>query len=163
ERLEDRTVLSPTVLDPNLEVRTVVAGLNQPTTMAFLRPDSANDFFVLEKPTGRVQRVINGIRRTVLDLAVNNAGKRGLLGIALSWPARYGATRSRSGPPTPARVSPTPASAVPPAGPPAAAVARTAQHASVEPVTATLPGPRHRTTARAMHARALRVPTRYKV
>jgi hypothetical protein len=37
----------PSVLDPNLTVRTVVSGLNQPTTMAFLGSD---DFLVLEKP-----------------------------------------------------------------------------------------------------------------
>src|SRR5262245_43023096 len=41
----------PTMLDPNLAVRTVVAGLNQPTTMAFLGP---TDILVLEKATGRV-------------------------------------------------------------------------------------------------------------
>src|SRR5689334_11794801 len=68
----------PTLVDPNLAVRTVVSGLNQPTTMAFL---AENDFFVLEKSSGRVQRVVNGtIQSTVLDLAVNNASERGLLG-----------------------------------------------------------------------------------
>jgi glucose/arabinose dehydrogenase len=72
---------APTMLDPNLAVRTVVAGLNQPTTMAFLGP---TDILVLEKATGRVQRVVNGaIQSTVLDLAVNSASERGLLGIAL--------------------------------------------------------------------------------
>jgi len=73
--------LGPTLVDPNLAVRTVVAGLIQPTTMAFL---GDNDFFVLEKASGKVQRVVNGtIQSTVLDLAVNNASERGLLGIAL--------------------------------------------------------------------------------
>jgi glucose/arabinose dehydrogenase len=49
--------------------------------MAFLGPD---DFLVLEKRTGKVQRVVNGsIQSTVLDLAVNFASERGLLGIAL--------------------------------------------------------------------------------
>jgi hypothetical protein len=39
---------------------------------------------VLEKSTGKVQRVINGkVQATVLDLAVNFASERGLLGIAL--------------------------------------------------------------------------------
>src|SRR5688500_6685859 len=80
EQLEERQVLSPTVLDPNLEVRTAVACLTAPTTMAFLNPNSANDFLVLEQTTGRVHRVISGIRRTVLDLAVNRSGERGLLG-----------------------------------------------------------------------------------
>lgn len=73
--------VDPTVLDPGLGVRTVVAGLNQPTTMAFLSP---SDILVLEKATGRVQRVVNGvIQSTVLDLAVNSASERGLLGVAL--------------------------------------------------------------------------------
>ncbi len=71
----------PTVLDPNLAVRTVAAGLSQPTTMAFL---GSTDILVLEKATGRVQRVVNGIiQSTALDLAVNSASERGLLGIAL--------------------------------------------------------------------------------
>jgi uncharacterized protein (TIGR03118 family) len=82
ETLESRTVLSPAVLDPNLTVRTVVSGLNQPTTMAFL---GTNDFLVLEKTTGKVQHVVNGVLAgTVLDLPVNGASERGLLGIALS-------------------------------------------------------------------------------
>jgi glucose/arabinose dehydrogenase len=71
----------PSVNDPNLMVRTVVSGLQVPTTMAFL---GANDFLVLEKATGKVQRVVNGsLHSTVLDLAVNSASERGLLGIAL--------------------------------------------------------------------------------
>jgi hypothetical protein len=40
--------------------------------------------FVIEKNTGRVQRVVGGVvQSTVLDLAVNSASERGLLGIAL--------------------------------------------------------------------------------
>ena len=71
----------PAMLDPNLTVSTVVSGLNQPVTMAFL---GSNDFLVLEKASGRVQRVVNGaLHSTVLDLAVNSASERGLLGIAL--------------------------------------------------------------------------------
>src|SRR5262245_11949660 len=80
EPLEDRSLLAPVVLDPNLAVRTVVSGLNQPTTMAFL---GANDFFVLEKASGKVQHVVNGVTTTALDLAVNNNSERGLLGVAL--------------------------------------------------------------------------------
>jgi uncharacterized repeat protein (TIGR01451 family) len=73
--------VSPTMLDPNLTVTTTVSGLNQPTSMAFIGP---NDFFVLEKATGKVLRVVNGaVQSTPLDLAVNNASERGLLGIAL--------------------------------------------------------------------------------
>src|SRR5712692_7196938 len=71
----------PSMLDPNLSVKTVVSGLSQPTSMAFI---GNNDFFVLEKNTGKVQRVTNGaLQSTVLDLAVNSASERGLLGIAL--------------------------------------------------------------------------------
>jgi glucose/arabinose dehydrogenase len=71
----------PTLTDPNLSVRTVIANLEQPTSMAFI---GANEFFVLEKATGRVKHVINGaLAQIVLDLAVNNASERGLLGIAL--------------------------------------------------------------------------------
>src|SRR5688572_2230813 len=71
----------PTVLDSNLAVRTVVSGLNQPTTMAFL---GANDALILEKATGKVQRLSGvTITGTVLDLAVNSNSERGLLGIAL--------------------------------------------------------------------------------
>src|SRR5262249_10541459 len=36
----------PTMLDPNLSVKTVVSGLSQPTTMAFI---GNNDFLVFEK------------------------------------------------------------------------------------------------------------------
>jgi aldose sugar dehydrogenase len=71
----------PEVVDPNLGVRTVVSGLTTPSTIAFLGP---NDFLVVEKNTGAVKRVVNGaVQGTVLDLAVNNASERGLLGIAL--------------------------------------------------------------------------------
>jgi aldose sugar dehydrogenase len=71
----------PAVVDPKLGVRTVVGGLITPSTMAFLGP---NDFLVLEKNTGAVKRVVNGaVQATVLDLSVNNASERGLLGIAL--------------------------------------------------------------------------------
>jgi aldose sugar dehydrogenase len=71
----------PTILDRNLAVRPVVEGLNTPTSLAFLGPD---DLLVLEKNTGRVQRVVDGeVQSTVLDLAVNFGSERGLLGIAL--------------------------------------------------------------------------------
>lgn len=81
---------APEVLDPKLAVRTAASGLDQPTSMAFL---GANDMLVLEKATGKVQRVVGGaVQGTVLDLAVNNASERGLLGIALhpDFPANPG-------------------------------------------------------------------------
>jgi glucose/arabinose dehydrogenase len=71
----------PTVLDPNLAVRTVVSGLALPSAVAFIGP---NDMLVLEKNTGKVLRVRNGVvEATVLDLSVNFNSERGLLGIAL--------------------------------------------------------------------------------
>ena len=72
---------TPSLVDSNLRVRTVVENLDQPTSAAFLGP---NEFFVLEKATGEVKRVLNGVvQSTVLDLAVNSGSERGLLGIAL--------------------------------------------------------------------------------
>ena len=72
----------PVVLDPTLGVRTVATGLSQPTSMAFV---GSNSFLVLEKDTGRVRIVTNGVVQTTpaIDLAVNNASERGLLGIAV--------------------------------------------------------------------------------
>ena len=71
----------PEMLVPRLAVRTAVSGLTLPISMAFLGP---SDFLVLEKDSGRVKRVVNGsVTATVLDLGVNRASERGLLGIAL--------------------------------------------------------------------------------
>jgi aldose sugar dehydrogenase len=71
----------PEVVDPALEVRTHVSGLIQPISLAFLGRD---DMLVLEKGSGQVKRVVHGqVRGVVLDLAVNSASERGLLGIAL--------------------------------------------------------------------------------
>ena len=72
---------APTVVDPNLAVRTAAQGLVTPTSLAFIGP---SDMLVLEKQTGRVQRVVGGaVAGPAVDLAVNNASERGLLGIAL--------------------------------------------------------------------------------
>ena len=71
----------PVMLVPNLSVRGVVSDLVTPIAMAFI---GQNDFLVLEKNTGKVIRVVNGSpHSTVLDLGVNFASERGLLGIAL--------------------------------------------------------------------------------
>jgi aldose sugar dehydrogenase len=80
----------PEMLHPRLAVRTVVSGLVTPTTLAFIGPD---DLLVLEKDTGRVMRVTGGaVQGPVLDLGVNSASERGLLGIALhpDFPANPG-------------------------------------------------------------------------
>src|SRR5262249_3727463 len=71
----------PEMTDPSLLVSTVISGLNQPTSMAFLGP---GEFLVLEKASGKVQHVVGGaVAGTALDLPVNSASERGLLGIAL--------------------------------------------------------------------------------
>ncbi|MDQ3991562.1 MAG: PQQ-dependent sugar dehydrogenase [Actinomycetota bacterium] len=91
----------PHLLDPGLGLRTVVGGLVTPTTMAFI---GDGRFLVLEKNTGRVQHVRDGaVTGTALDLAVNSASERGLLGVALhpDFPADPGVylfwTESTSG------------------------------------------------------------------
>jgi aldose sugar dehydrogenase len=76
------SMAAPLLLDPALSVTSAASGLLQPTSVAFL---AANEMFVAEKSTGRVQRVINGVvQGTVLDLAVNSGSERGLLGMALA-------------------------------------------------------------------------------
>src|SRR5688572_640590 len=71
----------PVMLDSSLGVRAAASGLTQPITIAFI---GENDMLVLEKSTGRVQRIVNGVvHSTVLDLAVNFGSERGLLGVAL--------------------------------------------------------------------------------
>ena len=69
------------MLDPGPGVRTAVSGLTQPIAMAFIGRD---DMLVLEKASGQVKRVVDGeVQGAVLDLPVNSASERGLLGIAL--------------------------------------------------------------------------------
>ena len=76
-----RSQAAPALVDPALGVRSVASGLAFPTGVVFL---AANDWLVTEKNTGRVQRVRNGVvSSTVLDLAVDNANDRGLLGITV--------------------------------------------------------------------------------
>src|SRR5262245_56169297 len=71
----------PTMTVPNLAVRTAAGGLTTPIGLAFLSDD---DWLVIEKNTGQVKLVANGVvGATVLDLGVNNFSERGLLGIAV--------------------------------------------------------------------------------
>jgi glucose/arabinose dehydrogenase len=71
----------PALRDANLTVTPLVTGLATPISISFL---GTNDLLVLEKNTGQVKRVVNGVvQSAVLDLAVNTASERGLLGIAL--------------------------------------------------------------------------------
>jgi glucose/arabinose dehydrogenase len=72
-----------TVYDPNLKIELVAAGLDFPTTMAFLGQD---DFLILEKNTGNVKRVIDGVllEKPLLHVNTNIKDERGLLGVAVS-------------------------------------------------------------------------------
>jgi len=71
-----------TVDDPRLVVDLVASGLAFPTGLVFIGPD---DILVLQKEDGLVRRVQNGVLLPdpVLDVAVDSAGERGLLGIAV--------------------------------------------------------------------------------
>jgi len=81
--LADSTAL--TMLDANLQAGVALnTGITQPIGIVFL--GSTNDYFVLEKASGQVKRVINGsVQSTpVLDLAVNSNSERGLLSMVLA-------------------------------------------------------------------------------
>jgi glucose/arabinose dehydrogenase len=71
----------PVLNDPSLRLELVSEGLNLPSQMAFIGP---NDILVLEKDSGMVKRIVNGVilEEPVLDVNVATAYERGLLGIA---------------------------------------------------------------------------------
>ncbi len=73
------------LVDPSLKVELFFKdGIKGPaTSMAFLGPD---DILVLEKNTGKVQRILNGSlqKEPVLQLKVGTEVEMGLLGIAIS-------------------------------------------------------------------------------
>lgn len=71
---------APAIKDTNLKVQTVATGLSSPTSMAFIGP---NDILVLEKNTGMVKRVKDGIVLSppLLDVNVASTSERGMLGI----------------------------------------------------------------------------------
>ena len=73
----------PIINDPNLKLELVSDGLQLPTQMAFLGP---NDILVLEKDTGMVKRIVNGVilEEPILDVNVATAFERGLVGIAVA-------------------------------------------------------------------------------
>ena len=73
----------PTIKDPDLKTELVYKGLSYPTGMAFLDED---DILVIEKDTGIVRRIVNGVmvKEPILDVTVASQGHRGLLGIAVS-------------------------------------------------------------------------------
>ena len=71
------------MLDRDLQVTPVInAGITQPIGIVFL---DTNDFLILEKASGQVKRVINGVLQAtpILDLAVNSNSERGLLSLVL--------------------------------------------------------------------------------
>jgi aldose sugar dehydrogenase len=74
----------PGVNDPNLKAQIVFSTSGKGnTSMAFLAP---NEILVLEKNTGKVDRIVNGkmLPNYVLDVAVANNIESGLLGIAVA-------------------------------------------------------------------------------
>jgi aldose sugar dehydrogenase len=74
---------APNVTNPTLKADLVFRGLEFPTNMALLGPD---DFLVLEKSKGTVNRIVNGAMLSDPLLQVNVASEveRGMLGIAIS-------------------------------------------------------------------------------
>ncbi|MCC7084188.1 MAG: PQQ-dependent sugar dehydrogenase [Pirellulales bacterium] len=79
------STVAQSLSDPGLQLTTVLnsaAGLRNPTGMSFLG-NNPNDFFAIEKDSGRVKRFQSGTSTTVLDLPVESESERGLLGIAL--------------------------------------------------------------------------------
>jgi glucose/arabinose dehydrogenase len=74
-----------TIVDPNLRASVALnTGISQPIGIVFL--GSVNDYFVLEKASGQVKRVVNGVVQSppVLDLPVNSNSERGLLSMVLA-------------------------------------------------------------------------------
>jgi aldose sugar dehydrogenase len=69
--------------NPVLTIETIFSGLETPIAMAFLGSD---DFLVIEKDKGTVQRVTNGelAEEPLLDVDVANQVEQGLLGVAVS-------------------------------------------------------------------------------
>jgi len=73
----------PNIKDPNFKAELVAKGLKHPTSMAFLVP---NDILVLEKDSGKVNRIVNGVmlKEPLFDVNVANKDERGMLGIAVA-------------------------------------------------------------------------------
>jgi aldose sugar dehydrogenase len=73
----------PVLTDSNLQLERIANGTNLPTSMAFL---DADNILVLERIKGTVQQIVNGSiqDQPILDVPVNYAGDRGLLGIAVA-------------------------------------------------------------------------------
>src|SRR5829696_4361681 len=80
--VSSQMVKLPRIYDINLKADIVFRGLDFPTSIAFLGP---NDILVLEKNTGLVKRIMNGILLpgSLLDVNVSKQSERGMLGIAV--------------------------------------------------------------------------------
>ena len=74
---------APNVTNPTLKADLIFRGLEFPTNMALLGPD---DFLVLEKSKGTVNRIVNGamLDDPLLQVNVASEVERGMLGIAIS-------------------------------------------------------------------------------
>ena len=73
----------PRILDGSLRAEKVIAGLESPTSMAFLDHD---DILILQKDNGRVRLVSNGVLQPnpIFNVAVRNDSEQGLLGVAIA-------------------------------------------------------------------------------
>jgi glucose/arabinose dehydrogenase len=71
------------LFDPNLELETLATGLDLPVTLALLSP---NEILFVEKNSGRVRRIENGVLQpqAAVDVNVNGIGDRGLIGIVVN-------------------------------------------------------------------------------
>ena len=77
----------PVIFDDNFVVEEFVSGLNFPTTMDFID----NNIFVLEKNSGNVRLIKNGVLQTepILRLDVGSFREHGLFGIAVKDESVY--------------------------------------------------------------------------
>jgi aldose sugar dehydrogenase len=73
----------PTLSDPSIRAEKVLAGLESPTSMAFLDSD---DMIITQKDNGIVRLVLNGVLQPqpILQVPVLNNSERGLLGVAIA-------------------------------------------------------------------------------
>ena len=75
-------VTRPLLVDPKLKIELVARDLDFPTSITFL---GTNDILFLEKNTGNVYRIINGIvTGPLIHIDVSFKDERGLLGVAAS-------------------------------------------------------------------------------
>ncbi len=81
----------PVLTDSNLQLERIAYGIDSPTSMAFLAVD---DIIVMERKKGTVQRIVSGAIQDepLLDVPVNYAGDRGMLGIAVAKQENLGST-----------------------------------------------------------------------